>query len=369
MSVVSLKILRSLLMSFLLIYQSDSLSNEYAGSTACKTCHVTIYNDYIKSGHPYKLNAVKGAPPQYPLETSPGVPTPPQGYSWNDISYVIGGFGWKARFMDKQGYILIGPGTQYNLANAQHQKEAHWVAYDGNSHSTKPYSCGACHTTGWEKTGAKGPHQHGLKGIHGTWSEPGVTCEACHGPAAKHVTNPGIDVPVVENCRQCHSRGDVSKIDAGGGLIRHHEQYETLLASPHKALPCSACHNPHQSTRYNKGGYLGDDKTCKSCHGNVQVKLQSKEDMACHECHMPYVVKSAIKSEVKYQAGSISLGDLRTHIHRISTEPNWKMFTDDGKFVRKDSEGRAHLTVDHVCLSCHMEANKDWALKHSNRIH
>ena len=33
----------------------------------------------------------------------------PAGMDWGDISYIIGGYGWKARFMDLEGYILTGP--------------------------------------------------------------------------------------------------------------------------------------------------------------------------------------------------------------------------------------------------------------------
>ncbi len=32
------------------------------------------------------------------------VPDPPEGYTWEDISYVIGGYGWKARFIDLEGH-------------------------------------------------------------------------------------------------------------------------------------------------------------------------------------------------------------------------------------------------------------------------
>jgi hypothetical protein len=344
-------------------------SDLFAGSKSCKTCHEKIYEDYLKTGHPYKLNKINGAPPVYPANTSPGVLHPPAGYNWEDISYVIGGFGWKARFIDKQGYILTGDAKQYNFANSGQNKDAHWVAY-GDPKLAKPYTCGDCHTTGWVPSGVDGPHQDGLPGIHGTWSEPGVTCEACHGPSAAHVKAPMQHSPTTEeNCSNCHARGEPTKIDANAGLIKHHEQYEDLLASPHSAFTCKSCHNPHQSTKYQTGGYKGDSKTCKSCHQNVQIKLEAKADFTCHSCHMPFAVKSALSSTSPYVGGTVQKGDLRTHINRISTDPNWKMFTDDGAFIRLDNKNKAHLTLDYTCLSCHSDKDKTWAFSHAKNIH
>lgn len=362
---------RYLLAALLSAITSTSASGlEFAGSKSCKSCHLEIYNQYLQTGHPHKLQRVRGAPPVYPAKTSAGVPHPPPGHSWKDISYVIGGFGWKARFIDQQGYILTGDQTQYNLSSSPHAKDAHWVAYDAGNSPRKPYTCGACHTTGWTPSGETGPHQDGLPGIHGTWVEPGVTCEACHGPSAAHVAAPTKVKPLTkETCRSCHARGETTTIDASGGLIKHHEQFETLLASPHSSLVCGSCHKPHQSTRYQTGGYKGEDTTCRTCHRNTQIKLKAKTGMACQTCHMPRAVKSALSTPAAYRGGTVPVGDLRTHIFSISTDPNWKMFTDDGKFVRLDDNRKAHLTVDYVCLSCHTSQDMPWARNEARRIH
>jgi len=70
----------------------------------------------VQTGHPYKLNKVEnGQPPEYPFSE---VPQPPEGYTWDDVAYVIGGYGWKARFIDHDGFIITGDAdatTQHNL--------------------------------------------------------------------------------------------------------------------------------------------------------------------------------------------------------------------------------------------------------------
>lgn len=347
-------------------------TDTYAGAEKCATCHKGIYEAYRQSGHTYKIQKIDGKPPLYPPGTSPGVPTPPKGMSWRDISYVIGGYGWKARFMDRQGYILTGPeDRQYNLMNPNLGIKPHWTGYETKEAPRKPYTCGGCHTTGWKATGKDGPHQDGLPGIYGTWAAPGVTCEACHGPGAAHAANPGtVKLKVKPNCDTCHVRGDVTRIDASGGLVRHHEQYEDLLASPHQKLSCTTCHEPHLSTKFSRGGFKGQARTCVQCHQNqAKAVLAPAPHRACIDCHMPFAGKSAVSARIAYRGGEVPVGDIRSHIIRIKTDPAWNMFTDDGSFVRNDAAGHAYLTVDYTCLSCHTGKDKAWAAKNAKRIH
>lgn len=346
------------------------LAANYAGSETCKVCHSEIYSQYIKTGHPHKIQKIQNRAPVYPAATSPGVPKPPPGHNWSDITYVIGGFGWKARFMDRDGYIMTGAERQYNLANPHFDKGPHWASYGGPKHGRKPYTCGECHVTGWVATGVNGPHQDKLPGIHGTWAEPGVTCEACHGAAAAHVAAPGLVKPAQkESCSRCHMRDDPQIIESSNGLIRHHEQHDELLASPHKGLACTTCHDPHRSTRYKTGGYRGDEKTCKACHAGVQIKMPVKAAMACNDCHMPHAVTSALSSTVSFSGASVEKGDLRTHIYRITTRADWTMLTADGQRVRVDEKQRAYLTLDHVCLSCHTNQDMNWARTQAKHVH
>ena len=95
----------------------------------------------------------------------------------------------------------------------------------------RPYNCGSCHTTGYNPEG----NQDGLPGLIGTWAEAGIQCEACHGPGGNHVNDPLLVSMEIDRdselCGKCHRRGDVTEIDASGGFIRHHEQYEELFES------------------------------------------------------------------------------------------------------------------------------------------
>ena len=111
----------------------------YVGAPACAECHQETYDVFNKSGHPYKLNkVVDGQPPEYPYTEVVDVP---EGYTWDDISYVIGGYNWKARFIDHDGYIITGDAdatTQYNFWNEQLEMGDNWVAYHAGEEN-KPY--------------------------------------------------------------------------------------------------------------------------------------------------------------------------------------------------------------------------------------
>ena len=321
---------------------------DYVGHDACKTCHPSIYDNYVQSGHPYKLNKVEnGQPPTYPHSE---VPNTPEGYTWDDVTYVIGGFGWKARFIDLNGYIITGDAVQYNLETKG------WSGYHASeAPGTKPYNCGACHTTGWQTLEENGGvHQDGLEGMAGTFAAPGVECEGCHGPGGNHVgapskSNIGKDTSK-EMCGSCHFRDSQHRVATSGGLIRHHEQYDELINSPHRFMDCGQCHDPHKSSKYALGG-VTEGADCTACHSDVAVKVPAMADHDCTVCHMPKSTKSAVVTEEFGDTGI--LGDLHSHTFKLNTNPKAMMFSADGKLLELDAEGDAIVTADFACGGCH----------------
>lgn len=337
------------LFGFLLV-TSHAGAAYYAGSDQCFKCHKDQFNDWQASGHPWKLRKVAKA--RYAK-----LPLPP-GYSWDDISYVIGGAVKKARFIDLEGYIITTAKdgseakTQYNI------NDGSWSFY--HKGEKKPYKCGPCHMTGYSKEG----NQDGRPGMIGTWPEDGIGCEECHGPGSDHIQNPGKDNVVVDmtskGCGKCHQRGGINdKPPASGGFIRHHEQINELLAGAHKDQSCMACHDPH------KRAILVKD-TCADCHEEVGASyaktIHAKTGLKCFNCHMPLASKSAIKTN-KYA------GDVRTHIFRINTDPKSNMFETVEKEGKKSSYAKGFVTLDFVCLGCHQGRDAEWAAKYAANSH
>ena len=320
----------------------------YVGAAACGECHEETYDVFMKSGHPYKLNkVVDGQPPEYPYTE---VVDPPEGYTWDDINYVIGGYNWKARFIDHDGFIITGDEdatTQYNFWNEQLEMGDNWVAYHPGEE--KPYDCGSCHTTGYSPEG----NQDDLPGFIGTWEEGGIQCEECHGPGSAHAEFPRSFALDIDrdgaSCGSCHRRGAQESVDASGGFIKHHEQYEELFQGKHVTIDCVVCHDPHTGVIQLRNEDLPTTRTqCENCH-KEETRVQNNEthekvNVECIDCHMPRVTKSALGDPERYQ------GDIRTHLMDIDP-------FQVGQFNEDGTVALSSLSLDFACRGCHNETD------------
>jgi hypothetical protein len=169
--------------------------------------------------------------------------------------------------------------------------------------------CFGCHTTASD--------------INGKFDEghliPGVTCEACHGPGAKHVAamnSPSIvpnssnvaifnsehlnPVEAVEFCGACHgSWWDVKLAGVKGVSTTRSAPYRLVTSKcwgkGDRRLECIACHDPHAPLETEAAAY---DKACLNCHLNAKgLKLSASHPgrpcpvagKNCTSCHMPKV--------------------------------------------------------------------------------
>jgi len=317
---------------------------EYAGSEACAECHGEIAANFHGSNHPRILRTAEQGKRE-------GIVLP-DGYDWDDILYVVGGVTKKVRFVDRNGFLLTTAAdgspapTQYNLESGR------WVDYMAGKR--KPYGCGRCHTTGFQEAG----NGSSPPGIQGDWALMGVQCEACHGPASRHVKYPQIHHLEVDAssalCGRCHSRGDVNTLPAKGGFLQHHQQYNEILAGGHGSLACVDCHDPH-STDPEMSRH-----SCYSCHRDRWVAFwradpHGRAGLHCVECHMPLADRSA-------DSPKLWCGDIRTHLFRIETGAG-AMLTEAA------DRGRPFVSLDYACLRCHEDRDLEWAKQHGASFH
>jgi hypothetical protein len=148
---------------------------------------------------------------------------------------------------------------------------------------------------------------------------PGVTCEACHGPGARHssgmkeflaakqadnpnsIFNPAHLNPSdqVDFCGACHGTWWDVKLSGTKGVSTTRSAPYRLVTSKcwgtkgDVRLVCSACHDPHQQLQTAAADY---DHACLKCHVNsagAQVTADhpgkacpvARKD--CTSCHMP----------------------------------------------------------------------------------
>jgi len=349
----------------------------YIGSAACGACHAEVAERAAAHGHAHALKAVLGAAPRYAEAGSrAGVPNPPNGRAWSDISYVIGGYLHGAFFVDRDGFRLTdgvaGVNTQWNLDFPPNGTTAGFAPYLPAQVDPLPYrfECFRCHVVGPQPQDPARPlSQDGRPGILGTWAEPGVMCEACHGPGSKHAPNPWARQMFVDStnntCARCHLEGDdPDAIVVIDGYISGNTQVAELRASGgHARFTCGVCHDMHASTTYDRERGLRND--CTACHGEMNLAYHEgfryingdyREDLTCLSCHMPFTGRSSSVGGPG-MAGVLGgrIGDVRGHLFRIDTERSTiaGMFTEGGTRVAKDATGRAAVTVDFACLRCH----------------
>jgi len=349
----------------------------YIGSAACAACHADVAELNALHGHTQALKAVLGAAPSYPAAAAgAGVPNPPAGQAWTNVSYVLGGYLHGAFFIDRDGFLMtdgtLGVQTQWFLDFPSNGTTASFASYLPAQVQplTYSYACFRCHVTGPEPQNAQQPlSQDGRPGILGTWAEPGVQCEACHGPGSNHAPEPWARRMFVDStndtCARCHLEGeDPNVIAVVDGYLSPNTQVAELRASGgHAAFNCGVCHGKHASTRYDRGrGILNE---CSACHGDVNlpyhegvtfVRGDYSEPVTCESCHMPFAGRSnSVGGAATVGSTGGRMGDVRTHIFRIDTtnQTYLQMFSADGSRVVMDAQGRAAVTPDFVCLRCH----------------
>lgn len=314
---------------------------QFIGSQACAECHQETYDTFIESGHPHILNAVTdGQAPEYPFSE---VPNPPEGYTWDDISYVVGGYNWKAHFLDQDGYLITGSEeitqTQYNLENQTLDLDAQFVAYHPGE-SELAYNCGSCHTTGYIPEGS----HDGRPGLVGTWAFDGVQCESCHGPGSLHASNPLAFTPHTnrdsEACTACHT----GELVIANGLIQHQDStYGDLFPGKHAALDCVICHDPHTGVVQQRQTEQPATQTaCENCHFSEAENFKLEpHPRQCVVCHMPPLIQTAAGAPEQHS------GDYRTH--QVSINPmQIQQFNED------DTLTTNQLALNTSCRHCHV---------------
>jgi predicted CXXCH cytochrome family protein len=233
-------------------------------------------------------------------------------------------------------HLLFGPTGSAATAPAPVVKPGEPSFWTGPDRSFDA-RCARCHTSGYEVR----PTPPGARGARSSWRALGVDCEACHGPASRHVdlwTDPPA-APAAEPlvrlkslpreraldvCLVCHLEGE--PVDAGyrlgDDLVEHVEPtlvdndirvdptgrplelvYEgvSFLASTCAGagkLRCLDCHDAHGSPNRSAlaAPVTRSRSLCAACHAAIVAdpSKHSHHDPAavgsdCVACHMPLV--------------------------------------------------------------------------------
>lgn len=102
-----------------------------------------------------------------------------------------------------------------------------------------------------------------------------VSCEACHGPAAKHADSPGEIKPIIpterEHCLLCHNYNPSRPLG-----------FPQVIADSHNpGITCKSCHKPHDPLLPQA------ISECSACHRTIvsQKSVSHHASLSCTTCH------------------------------------------------------------------------------------
>lgn len=291
---------------------ADIVSSQRAGSMAQTTARASDSQHLAKHPLSYKLG---------PYTYQAGQSGQTAAYSVSDgttsfsvpLQWAFGVRMGQSYLFEKNGGTFMAPLTYYPEAGVWDftVDQPHTVpesmdkAIGRHLTSSEVQGCFNCHNTA-SITNDRFDPEHSISG---------VTCEACHGPAADHIAavkagladqgttmimNPRNLSPVdaVDFCGSCHRTWwDVTLSGATGIKSLRFPPYRIensrCWGKGDARLGCVACHDPHGPLQREAGYY---DQRCLSCHVNA-VNAKPTADHAgsacpvarkdCVTCHMP----------------------------------------------------------------------------------
>ena len=323
---------------------ADQQDAHFVGSTACLKCHDTYHAEWLNSRHSRMIQDPQKDPSIVVADFS----TLPKdaNFTLDDVVYTVGSK-FKQRFMlrkdvkDRQDYVLGN--YQWNVQTQKWQKFKPWkywykdsYPHDNNKLPTSK-ACDGCHFQGFMAQEKR--------------IEPGIGCEACHGPASKHVENPESPVykaslsdPVRQNeiCLQCHMRNRDKRLevhsmkDLSGDARDYPLGYEAGQSLRQYKMVA-----PFVLGQETKEFYANGAAKKNRTQGNEFVhSMKARHGIVCMNCHDPHTLQPLAEKNMGnnlclkcHDFGSV----LGPHQQSLSEHTHHK----------EDSKGS-------LCVECHM---------------
>ena len=316
----------------------------FVGAEKCQECHKENYDAWHHSRHPRMIQDIHKDPSVVVADFS-SLPKDAD-FTLKDAIYTIGGK-FKQRYMLRKDFngtedYILG-NYQWNVQTKKWQHFKPWKYwYKGaypHDNTQLPTSkvCDGCHFTGFMARGKR--------------VDPGISCEACHGPGSEHVAHPESKVymaslsdPVRQNevCLQCHMRNRDKRLEdhnlsALYGDARDYPMgYEAgrSLADYKMVAPFEM---GHETKEFYPNGAAKKNRT----QGNEYVhSMMGRHGITCINCHDPHTLQPTAEKNtgnalcMKCHSFGSPIGphqeSLKAHTHH-----------------KKDSKGS-------LCIECHM---------------
>lgn len=397
--------------------------DSYAGTQACRQCHARQHAAWGKTGmarmfRPYRPENVLGdftIPVPFAGET--GFPLAQVWIENNRhffairkldgrleryrVDYTIGSK-WQ------QAYATELPNGQIHVFPLQYNKlQGRWLNYwkmidpPGSErtdvrafHRMSPVTnyqlnCAPCHTSQLRR---------GKEGV--VFREPGINCEMCHGPSARHAAasrsgksyqrqawEPPVDFRRLENreyvaiCAQCHMQSAMREAGPQGELNYSEAGARFFQSSPSRPYVEFSRKAFYKDGRFRETTFIIESflrsacfkkgkAHCGSCHdphpddaasNSTSLKFSDRPDQMCLQCHAKYA--SNPEAHTRHAASSEASRCITCHMPRIMNSVLFQARTH-----QIDDIPAANMTLrfgheesPNVCLTCHTSEEPKWA--------
>ena len=365
--------------------EADSAEPTYIGSSACKTCHRSLYERWKKT----RMANVVRDPAQDSDAILPDLSkaNPLVTFTKQDIAFVYGSK-WKQRYFTKVGDDYFPLPAQWDVAHSK------WLPYfvksgtdwwsglypaDNMKRPTGPL-CDGCHSVNYNLRTK-------------TVTEWNVGCERCHGPGSVHVKSPARDtivnprrldpVRASDTCIQCHSQGrpprdpiEGQHVDWPVGFNMRNHLSDLWQLEEHHLGETSFTHfadgtahkNRMQGNDFVQSAMYTHGVTCFSCHDphgtSYDADLLRPPSEMCLQCHGPGSPNgphaASITEHTHHKAGSEGNECVACHMPRIEqTTPDDFVRSHTFRFITPAMTEPSK--IPNPCTSCHTEKTITWA--------
>lgn len=397
---------------------------QYGGSESCRDCHAEQYNQWETSHHALAERPVRAAdraafdPPRKLQHASQstdlswsngvaqimavGLSGSPETYA---VERVIGENPLRQFLVRFPGGRLqameaaFDPRSNqwFNVYGNEDRKPGEWGHWTGRGMNWN-YMCASCHNTGLRRH-----YEEGSDSYQTTMAEPGIGCEACHGPLRRHngwqlafgksgKKDPTLTkltkAQVLDNCGTCHARrtelvGDFASGDrfldhfdlvlvdrteryyADGQVHDEDYEYGSFLGSRMavRGVVCLDCHNPHSMKTTLPGNWL-----CLRCHagGDTNAPVINPVTHSRHKVFGFDTNGQPVNVDLTtYHPDSIQeTGGECVNCHMPQTVYMQRHWRHDHGFTIPDPLLTKQFGIPNACNRCHKDKDADWSLKY-----
>jgi predicted CXXCH cytochrome family protein len=326
--------------------------------------------------HDYEIGYTFGVYPlQQYLIAMPGGRLQALGIAWDSRTRENGGQRW----------FFLYPGQKITARDTRH-----WTGIDQNWN----YMCADCHSTNLRKN-----YDARTRTFSTAYAEIDVSCEACHGPGANHVSwakkqndwpkldatqgltialdeRKGAAWPIdsvtgnarrssprkseqeIEMCARCHSRrGEIHEDYVHGQRVG--DDYRVALLDDDHYFPDGQIkEEDYEYGSFSQSRMFHAGVTCSDCHEPHSSRLRAEGNNLCKQCHSAQKYDSA--THHFHRVGSAGARCVECHM------PTRTYMVVDARRDHSLRIPRPDLSVKigtpNACTNCHTDKSAQWAL-------